>query len=135
MRNEWETWNWSAWRTEGWVGILYRNARVKLMGADSFQWCAAKEQGQHAKTGSQHVPNKHEKKFFTVRVTENRLPREAEESLFLEIFKRPIWMLFCSNYYRAPALAEGLKWMISRGLLQPLQFCDTVMKERSRNVT
>ena len=63
------------------------------------------------------------KNFFTVRVMEhwNRLPRGIVES--------PVetHMGSCVTYCREPTFAGGLDSMISRGPLQPLQFCDSVI--------
>lgn len=57
--------------------------------------------------------------FFTLSVTEhwNRLPREAVESLCLEIFKTQLYVILQLGLGE-PALAEGLGYMISRGPFQ-----------------
>jgi len=49
------------------------------------------------------------KNFFTLRVMEhwNRLPREALESAFLEIFKTP-WMQCCAACCRRPCFGRGV---------------------------
>lgn len=61
-----------------------------------------------------------------VRVTEqsHRLP-ETLWSLFWR-YSRNFWMPICEIYYRVPALAGRLD-LISWGLFQPFQFCDSVI--------
>ena len=68
------------------------------------------------------------KNFSMVRVTEywNRLPREAEDSPSLEIFKTHLEAYLCSLLQWA-CFAEGLDSMITRGPFQTLQFCDSVI--------
>ena len=57
------------------------------------------------------------RKNFPLRVTEPwpRLPREAVESLSLEIFKTPLVKVVCS-----------LLWVTHRGPFHPPPFCDSV---------
>ena len=56
----------------------------------------------------------------------NRLPREAADCPFLEIFKTCLDAYLCS-LLKGACLAVGLYLMTSRGPFQLLQFSDSVI--------
>jgi len=90
--------------------------------------CGNKQRGNGHKLEHRRFCNDMRKNFFTGRVMEhwNRLSRETVDSPCLKIFNTP-WMPTCATWSRELALAGALDLMISRGLFQPLQFCDSVI--------
>ena len=82
--------------------------------------------GQKPEDGKFHVNMR--KSFFSMRVTKhwNRLPREVVGPPSLKVFETNLDAFLC-DLPLGTCFSRGLDLMISRGLFQPLQFCDSVV--------
>ena len=112
VRKGWETWDRSDWRWEEWGGIL--STLTNILRVDVKQIISMVPSNRTRGNGHKFKHRKfylNMRKNFTVRMTEhrNKLPREAEESLWR--YSKPFQMLSCTTYSRETALAGDLdRW-------------------------
>ena len=98
-----------------------------IWGQILFSGAQQQDKGQWAQTEEEAVPSEHE---------EELLPSERDGALE-QAAQRGCWVSFSGDSQNPPgrgpvqpavgdpASAEGLDWMIPRGLFQPLLFCDS----------
>lgn len=95
------------------------------MGLGSLQWCPARGNGhkvEHRKLNT----NTRRKTFLRVTEPWNRLPRMLLGSTSLEILRTCLDTSLC-NLLQGTCFSRGLDSVLSRGLFQPLRFCDCVI--------